>query len=40
MQQPPGLGARLRLEPANIAILGHEHARPVLLRWGITPGGL
>ncbi|TDB79183.1 histidine phosphatase family protein [Micromonospora sp. KC721] len=30
---PPSGGGKLRLDTATISVLGHEHGRPVILRW-------
>ncbi|MEV7231165.1 histidine phosphatase family protein [Polymorphospora sp. NPDC051019] len=30
---PPAAGGRLRLDTATLSALGHEHSRPVILRW-------
>lgn len=30
---PAAGGAKLRLETASVSVLGHEHDRPVILRW-------
>jgi broad specificity phosphatase PhoE len=32
---PPGGGALLRLDTATVSELGHEHSRPVVLRWNL-----
>lgn len=36
---PVAAGALLRLEPATISILGHEHESPTIERWNVPPGG-
>jgi probable phosphoglycerate mutase len=30
---PPSAGGLLRLDTATVSVLGHEHGRPVILRW-------
>ncbi|WP_091609289.1 histidine phosphatase family protein [Micromonospora mirobrigensis] len=30
---PPAGGGKLRLDTATVSVLGHEHGRPVILRW-------
>ncbi|TDC39033.1 histidine phosphatase family protein [Micromonospora sp. KC213] len=30
---PPSGGGKLRLDTATVSVLGHEHGRPVILRW-------
>jgi probable phosphoglycerate mutase len=37
--QPPATGALLRLDTATLSTLGHEHDRPVILRWNVPPAG-
>ena len=34
----PGAGARLRLDPASISVIGHEHERRALRLWNLRPG--
>jgi probable phosphoglycerate mutase len=36
---PPSSGAMLRLDTATLSTLGHEHERPVILRWNLPPAG-
>jgi broad specificity phosphatase PhoE len=32
---PPSAGGKLRLDTATVSVLGHEHTRPVILRWNL-----
>ncbi|MBO4210098.1 histidine phosphatase family protein [Micromonospora echinofusca] len=34
---PASGGGRLRLDTATVSVLGHEHGRPVILRWNQPP---
>lgn len=36
---PPSAGGLLRLDTATVSTLGHEHDRPVILRWNLPPAG-
>lgn len=36
---PVDAGALLRLEPATISILGHEHESPTIEQWNVPPEG-
>ncbi|MGC5051651.1 histidine phosphatase family protein [Micromonospora sp. DT48] len=34
---PPSAGGLFRLDTATLSVLGHEHGRPVILRWNQPP---
>jgi probable phosphoglycerate mutase len=34
---PAQLGGRLRLDTGSVCLLGHEHGRPVIVRWNAAP---
>jgi broad specificity phosphatase PhoE len=39
LRLPVAAGALLRLEPATISILGHEHESPTIEQWNVPPEG-